>query len=502
MNTLLHLMEEWPWPYAVLAGVMHLAAFFFVTFHCLRFRRDPTSALFWLLLSWFIPFLGPLAYLMFGIYKVPLKGRHKADADQRFMALRRLLEEPGAALTYWRSVREASAAQPASAAARDLNGAMNSILEEYPLLGGNDIELLIGGEEAYPRMLDAIRGAKHHIHFQTFIIKPDAVGREFMELLAEKARAGVAVRLMYDRFGSTYAVLAGFLRRYRGIPNLRLAGWTQANVFKRQFQVNLRNHRKILVVDNEAAFTGGINLSVENQAANPGGAIRDYHFALRGPIVQELQFSFLRDWQYMTGEATEGLLVPEHFRATPGPGRALVRVVNSGPASEMEAASDVFFLAITAARRQLLAVTPYFAPPTDILHALRAAAMRGVDVRLIVPRENNHPYAGWAGRALYDELLCTGVRIYERQPPFMHAKALVVDDVMALVGSANLDVRSLRLNYETDLAVYDETFISSLTRAIHLEMILSQEITLASWRSRPVHHQLLENFCSLLIPVL
>jgi len=491
-----------PWEAISLGWCLHLLAFALVAFHCLRNRREPTSALLWLFVAWFLPVLGPLLYLAFGIYKVPAKGLHKHKADQRLLAERRALEDSNLALTYWRSVHETREREPDSVEARELNRTMDSILDEYPLLGGNDVRLLLNGTEAYPAMLEAIRGARHHVHLQCFLVRDDSVGREFLEALAERARAGVRVRFLYDRFGSTHAVLSGLFRRYRAVPNFTLVGWTQANLLKRQFQINLRNHRKLLIVDGREAFAGGINLHAENRQQGERLPIQDYHFALRGPVIQELQFVFLRDWYFMTNERPDALLKEEHFPPLPACGSALVRVVNGGPSSRAEVFSDVFFLAMIAARRQLWMVTPYFTPPLDLLHALRAATLRGVDVRLVVPRINNHAYAGLAGRALYDELLDSGVRIYERRPPFMHAKALVVDDTLAVVGTANLDVRSLRLNYETDLAVYDATFIETMKGVLQQEMAMSDEIDLAVWRTRSLRQRLMENFCSLLSPSL
>ncbi|MFA5206238.1 MAG: cardiolipin synthase [Lentisphaeria bacterium] len=490
----------WLWVTAAWSG--HILVFLLVAMHLLRHRREPTSALFWLLLTWFLPLFGALAYLAFGIYRIPRKGSQKRAADVRFKAERRALEDGNMPLAFWRSAHEALTAEPEDPDLCVLNRAMDGILEDYPLLGGNTVEMLVDGDEAYPAMLAAIRAARHHIHLQTFILANDAVGREFLDALAAKARAGVRVRLLYDRFGSTYAVLGGLFRRYRNIPNMELAGWTQANLLKRQFQFNLRNHRKLLVVDGVVAFTGGVNIGEANCSQPGHPAIRDYHFRLTGPAVHELQFSFLRDWYYFTGAAAETLLVPEHFPASPSSGHARVRVVNSGPASEMEAIRDVFFLSIISARHRVLAMTPYFAPTADLLQAFRAAARRGVDVCLLMPQENNHPYSKLAGQAYYDDLLSAGVRIYERRPPFIHAKAMLIDDGLALVGSANLDIRSLRLNYETNLAIYDPATVLGLQQRLEDELAQSHEITLGQWRRRPHWRRSLENLCNLFSPVL
>ncbi len=405
-------------------------------------------------------------------------------------------------LNYWRAVHDSLATEPSDVFARELNSAMNVVLSDYPLLGGNSIEPLVTGDQAFAPMLESISKAKNHIHIQTFIIGNDVIGKQFLDLLKQKAESGVAVRFLYDRFGSTHALWGGLIKQYRNIPNLQIEGWTQANLIKRQFQVNLRNHRKIMIVDGKTAFTGGINLQVNNVTTPSALPIRDYHFKIEGPIVQELQYTFLRDWYFMTDEDAEILLQESHFPHTKPAGDISIRVINGGPTAELEALTDIFFTAIVSARKQLLAVTPYFVPTLDIMRAFRSAALRGVDVRLIVPKDNNHIYAGLAGRAHYDDLLSAGVRVFERAPPFLHAKALLVDDTLAIVGTANLDARSMRLNYETNLAVYSNNFANRLKEIIIEEISMSDELDIFTWRARPVRQQMAENFCNLLSPIL
>jgi cardiolipin synthase A/B len=480
----------------------HVLCFLLVAFHILHRRREATSALLWIFVVWAFPVVGAVLYLSFGVNRVPTKAWHKQRSDQEFLSERRLREEAAMPLEYWRAVRKASSGAPPDAFDRDLNRTLDAILPEHPLLGGNEICPLVTGEETYPAMIEAIRSAKHHVHLQTFILAPDRIGRAFLEALAERAAAGVSVRLLYDHFGSTDAWLRGLFRRYRKVPNLHIAGWTQANPVKRQFQINLRNHRKVLVIDGRTAFVGGLNLSAVNVNQPGRPADRDYHFQLRGPVAQELQYAFLRDWYFITDENPEVLLSKEHFPSVEPTGKGLIRVVCGGPTDEVENVTDVFFAVISAARRQLLVVTPYFVPPADLLRALRAAALRGVDVRLVLPNENNHVYAGLAGRALYDELLSSGVRVFEHKGPFLHAKALIADDEAAVIGTSNLDVRSLRLNYEINLVAYDNSFVGELKRVVLEDLAMSEELSLAAWRKRPVSRHLLENFCHLLAPML
>ncbi len=489
----------WLW----LGTALHLVAFCLIVFDSLMNRKEIASTLLWIFLAWSFPVVGPILYLSFGVDRVPVKGWRKRQSNQRLMNVREADREDAAMpMAYWHAIRRSLAVVPDTPLARETHAAMNSIIEDFPLLSGNRADPLLSGDEAFPAMLEAIASAKHHIHLQTFILGNDAVGRMFLDALKAKAEAGVRVRFLYDRFGCTHAIFAGLFRRYARVPNMELAGWTQVNPIKRRFQVNLRNHRKLLVVDGRLAFVGGINLRGENVTRAGRAPIRDYHFRIEGPAVQELQYVFLRDWYFATEADPETLLVRDHFPGIEPVGSALIRIVNGGPESEEEVMTDVLFAAVTAARKTLLAVTPYFVPTRDFVRALRSAALRGVDTRLIVPARNNHVFVGLAGRALYDSLLSAGVRVFERPPPFLHGKALIVDDALAIVGTANLDARSLRLNYETNVVVYDADFIDRLKRMILDDVAASVELDLAVWRRRPLRRQLIENFCYLLAPIL
>ncbi len=482
-----------------LGTVLHLIIFILITLHCLRRRRNATSTILWIFLAWSFPVFGPLFYLTFGIDRVADRGFRKFLTEEHLLRTRKETQET-APRAYWHNLLPGAPAQ--NEFQREFNRALNALLPDHPSLAGNHIAPLVTGDEAYPKMLKAIRGAKKHIHLQSFIIGNDATGREFMKALAAKAAEGVEVRLLYDRFGSTRAHLCGLFRKYRKTPNFKIAGWTQANLLKRQFQINLRNHRKALLIDGKKAFFGGINIHKDNITRDDIPPIRDYHFETEGPLVQELQYTFLRDWHFITNEAPEILLTEEYFPHAEPDGEVTARLINSGPSTTEDVAIEAFFNSIVFAQKQILAVTPYFVPTVDILRALRSAALRGVDVRLIVPQINNHRYAGLAGQALYEDLLLAGVRIFERHPPFMHAKALVVDDEFVLIGTANIDARSLHLNYETSAAVYSVPFADAMKDLVHEEMECSDEILLAAWRRRPAHRRLLENLCSLMAPVL
>ena len=489
-------------PWLSWGAALHVFLFFAVALHVLRHRRRADSTLLWLFVTWSLPVVGALLYAMFGVDRVPkVRWSRGVQRRVRMDGARRAATGEVLPAAYWQSMGGAPAT-PEDEWTRPLDRPMAATLDNFPLLGGNRIEPLLTGDEAFPKMLAAIRGARHHVHLQSFIVGNDDVGREFMAAAAERARAGVRVRVLYDRFGSSHALFGGLFRKYRNVPHLTIAGWTQSNLFRKQLHFNLRNHRKVLVVDGEAGFMGGVNLNSYSRSREGRPAIQDYHFELRGPIVQELQYTFLRDWHVMTEEDPERLLSAEHFCRQPAAGTALARVVNSGPSSDLQVTVDMFFNAVNAARKQVFIVTPYFLPSEDLLRALRLAALRGVRVYLVVPEKSNHWYTTWAARAMYEDLLEAGVRVFERRPPFIHAKAMTVDDRMGIVGSSNWDYRSLYSNYETSLAVYDAQFVMHLKLLMIEDLHESRELELGVFKRRSVTHRYLENACGLFAPLL
>ncbi len=371
------------------------------------------------------------------------------------------------------------------------------------MFSGNRVELLVDGDGFYPTLMEAVSGARSSVHLQTFIFARDRIGRELLDLLIERARAGVECRLLYDRFGSTFAYLSRFFKRASD-SGVEVHSITQANPLKGRFQINLRNHRKIAVIDGQIGFAGGINIQDKNFSAytRDGPPIRDYHVKLEGPAVSDLQFQFVEDWHFASREAPEQLLEPTYFPGLGAAGEALVQVVPGGPELRGHGLSDAIFGAIVAAERSITIVTPYFIPDEPLVQALRYAALRGVGVKLILPKHSNHWYTGFAARALYTPLLKAGVRIFERRPPFMHAKALLVDDVYAMMGSANLDYRSLYLSFETNLEISDTAFLARLRDQVESEIADSAEVVLARHQSRSLPRRLAENFCYLFQPML
>lgn len=486
-----------------LGTIAHVFVCLLVCLHVLDKPREARTSLLWILVAFVFPVAGALAYLLFGINTIPHKGWEKHYSDVAFRKhQRRESLSSDSPLAQTSATRDALRVAPADPLSQQLNRILERMAPDHPLLGGNSIEILEPAQSALEAMFDAVAGARQHIHLSTYIFNDDEVGKRLMALLIDRARAGVQVRVLYDAFGSAGASLRLFFWRQRHIRNLQLIGFSQANVLKRKFQLNLRNHRKILVVDGAVAFTGGVNFhDVYLPHGHAPGTI-DYHFRLRGPIVHELQYTFLRDWYYMTDEAPERLLSHEHFPLPAHPGKSAARLQNSGPTQEETgAALGSFFAAINLAASQVLIVTPYFVPPESLILAMRQAAARGVDVKVLVPSINNHPTLQYASHALYEPLLASGVHIFERAAPFMHAKAAVIDGALAFIGSVNVDSRSLFMNYETNVVVFDQAFADGLKRVVHGDLSHAREIVHAEWSRRPHLQRFLENFFNLFHPI-
>jgi cardiolipin synthase len=481
-------------PDLTVLGVLHAALGLFLSFDVVLHKHKPVSAVLWLGILWVVPYVGALSYLMFGMDRV---GRGAAAREAaRAVLKRRARVHP----TFERMAVDTSHVD--AHAAGYIFRATDPAVRPFRVLRGNRAELMVDGDEFYPALFEAISGATSSVHVQTFIISRDNTGRELLERLAERARAGVEVRLLYDRFGSFAAHVLRFFEPARQ-AGVQMHSISQANPFKGRFQINLRNHRKLAVIDGDLGFVGGINFDDKNLSTYTGGSPdRDYHVRLQGPAVSDLQFQFVEDWHFASSDPPDAMLDSRYFPELDPVGEALVQIVPGGPEILGRGLANAFFAAIVAAERTITILTPYFVPDQPIIHAMRYAAQRGVSIRLVVPERNNHWYTGFAARALYTPLLVEGVRVFERRPPFAHAKALVVDGVYAMLGSANLDYRSLYLNYELNIEVADLEFVARVEEQLESEIEQSREVSLEAHLARPFPRRLAENFCHLFQPVL
>ena len=358
----------------------------------------------------------------------------------------------------------------------------------------NRVEVLRGAPATYDAILAAIAGAKHRIHLEYYAFRGDQTGTRFIEALVAAAQRGVRVRLLYDGFGS--ARLGGRLGALRAAGG-ECAPFFPLDPIRRGATINLRNHRKLVVIDGVIGFAGGINIGDDFVPW------RDVHLRVKGPAVAQLEAVFVEDWYFATRKDVLEEVLPEESPEGEAPaGSSVVQVVQSGPDETLEAIQRLYFAAIATARSRVWITTPYFVPDRAVLVALETAAMRGVDVRLLVPENSNWWITSDAGRSFYDELLGSGVSIYEYLPGMLHTKAMVVDGVFATVGSANLDVRSFRLNFELLAVLYDPELVAEFEAIFREDQAQARRLELATWRARPFVRRVREGVGRLLSPLL
>ena len=482
--------------YAIWIGIVILAIAV-CAIDILRNQGDePQRTLLWFTVIAAFPIFGVILYFLTGrTRKAVIGGRVAAAADDFLLKIQ----------CHKRQRRYFAQLKPLIRTGGSLSAEMlDRILPDTRAVGGNRVELLRDGTAAYPQMLRAIHDARRFIYLQSFIIANDEIGHDILKALEYKASTGVEVKILYDSFGSFFAAFYNMFKHFgRGIPTFSIRPFSLMNSFTR-WRFQLRNHRKLLVVDGGVAFRGGINISAENVPTRRHGdsAIHDLHCRIEGPVVSELELIFLRDWMYAADEKPEDFAETIHLPPIRTAGTNSVRLVASGWGQCSEGSEKVFYTAVTTAQKSVWIISPYFVPDTSFLMALRMAAARGVDVRIIVPLNNNHFYVKLASRSFYETLLEDKVRIFERKGTFVHAKAMLVDSEWALVGSSNCDVRSFRLNFELDAVIRGEPFLSTLKRELETELAQSDEITLEQIRNKKRSVRAAENLCALLSPLL
>jgi cardiolipin synthase len=428
--------------------------------HAIMYKRESRAAAAWVGLIWLSPFLGAGIYLLIGVNRIRRRAvlqRHKSSL-QDFAAP---VHEQGA------------------------EGALQLAIDE---LSGEDrqtghcVKILENGDQAYPEMQDAIRQAKESIHLCTYIFDADAAGLEFLEVLAEAVERGVDVRVIIDDVGANYS-FPSIVRR------LRKAG-IQAVRFGRTLwpwhvrYANLRNHRKILVVDGELAFAGGMNIRAGHVLElNSKHPIRDLHFRFEGPVVHQLDYVFCEDWELATREQ----LVPGPARSVCD-GKVQARCLADGPDHPLDRIRWTILAALACSTKRVRIVTPYFVPDEGLITALCMASLRGVEVEIFLSAANNLRTVKWATQAMLWQVLQRGCRVFMTPAPFDHSKLLLVDDDWCLVGSANWDTRSLRLNFEVNVECQDEALVGELHALVDAKLLGAHEVTLeeVDARSLPV----------------
>jgi cardiolipin synthase len=374
--------------------------------------------------------------------------------------------------------------------------------DNSPLSGNNEVKLLLNGENKFPEVLEALKTAKHHIHIEYYIFENDNIGNQIKDVLIQKVKEGVKVRFIYDDFGSRSI-------RKTLVPELVAAGIEAFPFFKIFFtalsnRTNYRNHRKIIVIDGCTGFVGGINVSDRyiNSKENDNPVFwRDTHVRINGPGVFYLQYLFICDWNFCAGQH---LKLQEDFFCTTksAKGKSIVQIAASGPDSDTPTIMLSLMETIGMAQEEVLITSPYFIPGETILDAINLATLSGVKVKLLVPGKSDSSIVNWAACSYYSSILDCGAEIYLYQKGFVHAKTIVADSQLAIIGTANMDHRSFELNFEVNCMIYDKVIAGQLRNAFYDDLSHAKQINAAGWRKRTQFKQLPEKIARLFSPLL
>ncbi|MFN3483974.1 MAG: cardiolipin synthase [Planctomycetota bacterium] len=471
-----------------LASGAALAASLVTSMHAILYKRDPRAAVAWTGLIWLVPVIGPFLYVLFGINRIQRRAVRLRKKRRRLDAV----DVHGGCTTE----RFLETLGPEHAHLVSLQRVGDGVVRR-PLLDGNRVVPLVGGEEAYPEMLRAIEHAQRSVSLLVYIFQMDEVGRAFAGALAAAAARGVEVRVLLDDLGS--GRLWGSPVRALRAAGVPAAAFLPVRVPWRTRYMNLRNHRKILVVDGRVGFTGGMNIRASHLLQRREGyREKDVHFRLEGPVVEHLQEAFVDDWAFTTGEVLKGAAwFPRPERA----GSVMARGIPFDPGTG-ETLRWLIVAALAAARRSVRIVTPYFLPDQALIAALNVAALRGVEVEILIPQRSDNLLVDWATTATLWQILVGGCRLWRTPPPFDHSKLMVVDGAWTLLGSANLDPRSLRLNFEFNVECYDRTLAEAVEALVRARRAGAEPVTLKKVDARPLPVRLRDGVARLFSPYL
>ncbi len=456
--------------------------------HALLYKRDPRSALGWIVVCLAFPGVGFCLYWLLGVNRIRTRARGWQESGRGIEWIR---SHPGSEVK--------SADQVPSFPAANLSVLLNlsDAITRRPLVSGNRLETFFTAAETFSAMLKAIEKADKTIFLSTYIFGTDAIGRQFIDELKKAAERGVDVRVLVDALGEYYS-LPTTKRLFRG-SKVRFARFLPPFSSFVPAHMHLRNHRKMLIVDGEIGFAGGMNIGKSFLSSHlTSQEASDLHFRVRGPVVGQIQDTFLEDWQFVTQEPP----LPPFYPPPLEDGEAFCRGISAGPNEDFEKLRWLLDGCLNSAGQRVRIMTPYFIPSRDLIASINSAVLRGVNVEIILPAQNNLPYMHWASRAILWELLEYGTKIYYRPPPFSHSKLLLVDNFFALIGSANLDTRSLRLNFEFNLEVFDPQLVKALTDHFNRVQRVSRQVTLEEVDGRPLPVKMRDSFFKLFSPYL
>jgi len=480
------------WPYLVAAAYLLVAAI--ASAHVVLYKRDVRAAIGWVGLIWFSPFVGAALYLFFGINRLRRKATRHAEDDPLDESLHPLATPGATGLPASDEAAFVEGTEPHLLGLAQFVGRATGV----PLTAGNLIEPLVNGDEAYPAMLEAIADAKRSVALCSYIFDNDRAGLMFLDALGNAVGRGVEVRVLIDAVGARYS--RPQITELLEAGGITVAKFMDSPIPLRNPYVNLRNHRKIMVVDGRLAFTGGMNIRegclLLRELPHP---VQDLHFRAEGPVVEEIMDAFAADWSFTTQEQLEG---ETWYPALESPGPIVARGIPDGPDENFETIRWAIHGALSVAQRSVSIMTPYFLPDQSLITTLSLAAMRGVEVDVILPEISNLRFVQWASMAQLWQILERDCRIWLSPPPFDHTKLMLVDDSWALVGSANWDPRSLRLNFEFNVECYDTELVTRLAALMAGRRDAGRELTLADVNGRSFPVKLRDGVARLFSPYL
>lgn len=483
--------------YILILEIIYVIVLMLVSYRVIEDTQNTTKALAYLLLVIFVPIVGILIYFSFGVnYRIRKMYDKKLKTNENIQIN---LEKE--LISYSKGVLKEG-----DEAVQENKKLVNLILKDNlsPLTNNNNVKLLINGEEKFPDVLECIAKAKEHIHIEYYIFEDDNIGVQIIDLLLKKVSEGVEVRFIYDDFGSRSI-------RKKQVKRLREGGVKVFPFYKIKIiafanRINYRNHRKIIIIDGHTSFVGGINVSDRyiNTEPNKNKVYwRDTHLKIEGPATWYLQYLFLCDWNFCAQDHMEinSKFFPD-YQSFQCQQDKYVQITASGPDSDVPTIKFALLQAINLAEKEVLITTPYFIPSKSIMDALLIAAKSGVKVKLIVPNNSDSKLVNAAACSYYLDLLKSGVEIYRYTKGFVHAKTMVIDNEIAIVGTANMDVRSFDLNFEVGAIVYDEEIAEELKATFYKDVEGTSQLDLIEWEKRPAVYRFLDKLARLFSPIL
>lgn len=472
--------------------LVYLAIILYVSYRIIMDTTQSSKGFAYLLLIYGFPIIGIIIYFSFGInyrrnkffdFKIP----HNREIYKRIQAFiekshQSVLEQNPEKLLKYRNTFDY------------LYHATQS-----PLSSENKVELLINGEKKFPAVLNSLRNARHHIHLEYYIFDNSPIAQEVADVLMQKAKEGIIVRLLYDDLGSKN-ISKGIKQRLEA-AGAEVSYFNKVNFRLLANRANYRDHRKIIIIDGKEVYTGGINVSQRYiNDDNRKLYWRDTHIKITGPATFFYQYLFLSNWMFTNEKVVK--LSQDYFKYEENADRTqIVQAAASGPDTDPHILQSTTS-AIHAARKRIYCTTPYLIPPATLHNALIHMAKAGCDVRIIVPEEGDSTFVNAAAYSYYGDLLAAGVRIFLYQRGFIHAKTMLIDDDFSTVGTANLDVRSQQVNFEVNTLIYDRKFNQDLEKAFMKDLTSCRELDFKQWMLRPKYKQFWEQLCRLFSPIL